>query len=193
MLVATVLAITRNGGPPFTDILYAEDGTVFYAEAPNDGLRSLTSSYAGYMHATPRFASLVMAVLPIEYVAAGYAIVAATLVALLALYVFFASRALLDSWPSRALAAGVMVLPPWAGQTIANTTNLLWYLIFATFWAVAIKPRSASWAVAGSTIGAIAALSDRSLRSYCPPVRRHSPTTGRDSMRLSLLRSWSGY
>ena len=158
--VAAGAALSRNGLPPFIDILYAEDGTRFYSEARTMGIGSIIAPYAGYMHFVPRVASLMLVALPAGGVAAGYAVTATTLIALLALYVFSASRVLLDSWQSRALLAAAMVIPPLAGQTIANLTNLHWYLMFAAFWAVISNPRHAWWTVAGATVGAAAALSD---------------------------------
>lgn len=160
LAVASGAALARNGLPPFIDILYAEDGTRFYSEARTMGMGSIIAPYAGYMHFVPRVASLMLVALPAGGVAAGYAVTATTLIALLALYAFFASRVLLDSWQSRALLAAAMVIPPVAGQTIANLTNLHWYLMFAAFWAVISNPRHAWWTVAGATVGVAAALSD---------------------------------
>lgn len=160
LVAAAAAALARNGTPPFVDILYAEDGAVFYPEARAAGLSVIVTPEGGYMHFVTRVASAAIAVLPIGQVAAAYAVIATVLVAILALYVFFASSVLLDSWPSRALLAGAMVIPPMAAETIANMTNLHWYLMFAAFWAVISNPRNAGWTVAGASVGAAAALGD---------------------------------
>ncbi len=160
VVVAAVAVLARNGSPPFLDVLYAEDGTLFYADARAAGLNAIWTPYAGYLNVVPRVASEAIAVLSVDHVAGAYSVFAAVLVALLALYVFFTSRVLLDSWPSRALLAGAMCLPPLASETIANVSNLHWYLMFAAFWAIIGNPRNVWWTVAGVSVGAAAALSD---------------------------------
>ena len=159
VILGMAVALARNNGTPFIDILYAEDGMMFYSEARAPGLDVL-SPYAGYMHLVPRLISKVITLLPVEAVAAAYAVSATALVALLALYVYFASRVLLELWPGRALLAGAMVVPPLAGQAVANLTNLHWYLMFAAFWAVISRPRNVGWTILGASVGAAAALSD---------------------------------
>jgi hypothetical protein len=165
---AAALALARNGEPPFVDILYAEDGTVFYSEALTMGLGSIARPYAGYINFVPRVASEMIALLPVDKVAAAYSVAATVLVAFLALYTFFASRVLLDSWAGRALLAGAVIVPPVAGQTIANVSNLHWYLMFAAFWALISNPRNAGWTIAGATVGAAAALSDPLTALFLP-------------------------
>jgi hypothetical protein len=145
---------------PFADVVYAEDGSQFYEQARTLGLSAIWEPAAGYLHLAPRLGSALIALLPVSTVAAAYAVSATVLVSVLALYVFHASTALLVSWQSRAILAGAMIVPSLAGQTIANLTNLHWYLMFAAFWAVVFKPRTLAWAVGGAVVGAAAALSD---------------------------------
>jgi hypothetical protein len=160
VLLATGVALARNGRPWFADILYAEDGSHFYAQARELGLEGIVEPYAGYMHLVPRVASEAITVLPADQVAAAYSIVATLAVGLLALYVFFAARVLLDSWVSRALLAASLVVLPLAGETVANLANLHWYLMFATFWALVFLPPNRWWVAAGAAVGLAAALSD---------------------------------
>jgi hypothetical protein len=158
--VASGLALLRNRGVPFADVLYAEDGSQFYSQARTLGVSAIWKPAAGYLHLIPRLCSALIALLPVSMISAAYALSATVLVGILALYVFRASTALLVSWQSRALLAAAMVVPPLAGQTIANLANLHWYLMFAAFWAVVFKPPTLPWAIGGATVGAAAALSD---------------------------------
>jgi hypothetical protein len=155
-----VLSLARNSGVPFVDILYAEEGTVFFADARTLGWDAIVAPYAGYLHLVPRLTSAGIVLLPIGQTAAAFSVITAVLIALVAVYVFFTSRVLLDSWVGRALLAAVIVLPPLAGQTIGSIGNFHWYLIFAAFWALISNPRNGWWAAAGVVIGASAALSD---------------------------------
>ncbi len=75
--------------------------------------------------------------LPIEWAAAGFAITAAVLRALVALIAFAGSKAYLRSTPLRfALAALVIVLPAGNSETLNNMSNLHWFLLYGVFWAL---------------------------------------------------------
>jgi hypothetical protein len=79
----------------------------------------------------------VVALLPIEWTATGFAIAAAVLRALVALITFAASGAYLRSAPMRfALAALVVVLPAGNSETLNNMSNLHWFLLYGAFWAL---------------------------------------------------------
>ena len=101
VIVAAALALGRNSGTPFTDILYAEDGTVFFSDARIMGIEGILVPYAGYLHVVSRAVAATIALLPIGQVAAAYSIIAAVLVAFLALYVFFSSTPgrVVPCWP----------------------------------------------------------------------------------------------
>ncbi|PWK83300.1 hypothetical protein C8D88_111185 [Lentzea atacamensis] len=120
------------------DHLWAEDGARFMVDAvrsPAPG--NLVEPYGGYLHTLPRLVAEVVALLPIEWTAAGFAIAAAMLRALVALITFAASGAYLRSGPLRfALAALVIVLPAGNSETLNNMSNLHWFLLYGAFWAL---------------------------------------------------------
>ncbi|MFD4675517.1 hypothetical protein ACFWNN_37720 [Lentzea sp. NPDC058450] len=120
------------------DHLWAEDGARFMVDAVRSPvLTNLVDPYGGYLHAFPRLVAQVVALLPIEWTAAGFAICAAILRALVALITFAASKAYLKSTPMRfALAALVIVLPAGNSETLNNVTNLHWFLLYGVFWAL---------------------------------------------------------
>ncbi|KOV82290.1 hypothetical protein [Nocardia sp. NRRL S-836] len=120
------------------DHLWAEDGARFAVDAIRfPALRNLTDPYGGYLHVLPRLAAEAVALLPLEWTAAGFAVAAAVLRAVVALITFAASGAYLRSAGLRfVLAALVVVLPAGNSETLNNMTNLHWFLLYGVFWAL---------------------------------------------------------
>ncbi len=120
------------------DHLWAEDGAKFAVGAMRFPLlNNLVEPYGGYLHTLPRLVAEVVALLPVGWTAAGFAVAAAVLRALVALVVFAGSRAYLRSTPMRfALAALVIVLPAGNSETLNNMSNLHWFLLYGAFWAL---------------------------------------------------------
>ncbi|SER98894.1 hypothetical protein [Lentzea albida] len=120
------------------DHLWAEDGARFLLDAlSSPALSNLADPYGGYLHALPRLVAELVALLPVEQAAAGFAVCSAVLRALVALITFAGSKAYLRSAPARfALAALVVVLPAGNSETLNNVTNLHWFLLYGTFWAL---------------------------------------------------------
>jgi hypothetical protein len=120
------------------DHLWAEDGARFMVDAVRfPTLQNLVEPYGGYLHTVPRLVAEVVALLPIEWAAAGFSVAAAILRALIALITFAGSKAYLKSTPMRfALAALVIVLPAGNSETLNNMSNLHWFLLYGAFWAL---------------------------------------------------------
>ncbi|MET9631893.1 hypothetical protein ABZX92_30960 [Lentzea sp. NPDC006480] len=120
------------------DHLWAEDGARFAADAlSSSALHNLLTPYGGYLHTLPRLVAELVALLPIESAAAGFAVAAAMLRALVALIAFAGSKAYLRSTPMRfVLAALVIVLPAGNSETLNNMANLHWFLLYGAFWAL---------------------------------------------------------
>ncbi|MDT7787253.1 MAG: hypothetical protein QOF58_5672 [Pseudonocardiales bacterium] len=120
------------------DHLWAEDGARFTSDAlSSSALHNLVTPYGGYLHTLPRLVAELVALLPIEWTAAGFAITAAMLRGLVALVAFAGSKSYLRSTPLRfALAALVIVLPAGNSETLNNMSNLHWFLLYGAFWAL---------------------------------------------------------
>ena len=120
------------------DHLWAEDGARFLVDAVTlPAWSNLVEPYGGYLHALPRLVAELVALLPLEQAAAGFAVAAAALRAVVALITFAASRAYLRSAPLRfALAALVVVLPAGNSEPLNNMANLHWFLLLGVFWAL---------------------------------------------------------
>ncbi|ONI84550.1 hypothetical protein ALI22I_28775 [Saccharothrix sp. ALI-22-I] len=120
------------------DHLWAEDGARFMVDAVTlPAFSNLVEPYGGYLHTFPRLVAELVALLPLEWTAAGFAVAAAVLRAVVALISFAASGAYLRSMPLRvALAALVVVLPAGNSEPLNNMANLHWFLLYGAFWAL---------------------------------------------------------
>ncbi len=120
------------------DHLWAEDGARFMVDAVTlPAFSNLVAPYGGYLHALPRLVAELVALLPLEWAAAGFAVAAAVLRVVVALISFAASGAYLRSVPLRvALAALVVVLPAGNSEPLNNMANLHWFLLYGVFWAL---------------------------------------------------------
>lgn len=120
------------------DHLWAEDGSRFLVDAlTQPAFTNLTEPYGGYLHTLPRLVAELVAVLPLEWAAGGFAVTAAALRAVVALITFAASDGYLRSTPLRiVLAALVVVLPAGNSEPLNNMANLHWFLLYGVFWAL---------------------------------------------------------
>jgi hypothetical protein len=150
--------------PALTDRVFAEDGAIFLNGAVERGsgfFDVLLEPYAGYVHIVPRALAAVVAALPLDDAAAGFAVGSAIVVALLSVYVFVALADLIESHAIRAALALVMLVPPASGaHTAANASNLHWYFGFAAFCALISRPRGHAQVALATAVTALAALSD---------------------------------
>jgi hypothetical protein len=159
--LAALTILVRQQGVPAWDTVWAEDGSLFLRDALRDPLGAVLHPYTGYIHLAPRIVAAVSAALPLDLAALSLAVGSALVVAVLSLYVFWASRGVITSLPARAVVAGSMILLPAAGYESANNaTNLRWYLLYACFWSLIRESRTTWQAGADATVAAVAALSD---------------------------------
>jgi hypothetical protein len=170
VVAAVAVGLLRQPGPGALDTVWAEDGSVFLAQAVGEGpWTALSSSYAGYLHAVPRVLAAIAAVFPPEAAAAVLAGLAALCTALLALLVFVASAAHLPSVLSRLLVSAVVVVVPVAQDEVLNSiANLHWYGLYALFWVFLWSPRGRAGQVVAVAVVLLVATSDILVLVYVP-------------------------
>jgi hypothetical protein len=136
--LATVLQVAREAAVSAWDTVWAEDGSVFLADALNHSFFStLFEPHGGYLHVVPRLVAGLAASLPLELAAPTFNVVSALVVSLLASFVYLASANKLQARSSRlALSTLVALLPAAGSELLGNAANLHFYLIFACFWAL---------------------------------------------------------
>ncbi len=161
LAVGVVLQLFRVGWSTSLHSLWAEDGSVFLQGALTHGFVSdLVSPYQRYLVLAPRLIGEGAASLPLRDAPAGSSILAAIVVALSGLVVWFASAAHIRNPLLRAGLAVATVLVPFGDiDAVANATNVGWFMVFASFWALLWRPRSTRASVAGSAFLLVTALS----------------------------------
>ena len=177
---ATVLQLVRAPDRPPWTAIWAEDGNVFLSQALGDPL-NLFEPHSGYLQLAARAVGSLAAVLPLEHAAATFAVAGSLVVALLSVYVFFASRSALESTWARAVMAATFVLAPvTAFEVSANGLDIHWYLLFAAFLALWSTSDATPMVLADAVVVAAATLSGPLTALYAPlAVRRVVVGSGR--------------
>ncbi len=168
--VMTLAQVVRQPGVPSWDSVWQEDGGIFLTDALFESFSTaLVHVYNAYLHVVPRIIAAFAAALPLDRAAMVLSLGSALVVALLSVYVYFASAWLLPSQWARLVLAGLFVLlPATAYETNANIANLHWYLLFACFWVFLARPRSRSEVVVGTAIAVATVLSDPMAGLFLP-------------------------
>ncbi len=109
---------------------WAEDGTVFFAQAYSDGLSSLTFTYSGYYHLLPRLVALVAQLCPYPLAPAIYNF--AALGGMWAVVAKLHSPRLRLPYPL-AYSLVLVLVPHFTGEVFMNLTNVQWPLALLLF------------------------------------------------------------
>ena len=145
-----VILLERQPGPAWQDV-GNEDYKFFLAGALAHPGSSLWTTYNGYLQTLPRLIAEVVARFPFRDADAGSAVAGAVTASCCAVFVFHASAGHIRTPALRALlAVSVLLLPTALYEITDGDVNTIWYLLFATFWALLWRPRSrAGRALAG--------------------------------------------
>jgi hypothetical protein len=178
---ATVLQLLRAPDRSPWTAIWAEDGNVFLSQALADPLTTLFRPHSGYLQLAARGVGSLAALMPVEQAAATFAVAGSFAVALLSVYVFFASREVLESaWARVVMAAAFVFAPVTAFEVAANGLDIHWYLLFACFFALWSTSDSTPMVAADAVVVAAATLSGPLTALYAPlALRRVLVGTGR--------------
>lgn len=170
VLAATVIQVLRQPGVPAYDTLWAEDGQIFLWDAlERSPLSAMTRPLAGYLHFLPRLIGEVAAALPLEAAAQVFSVGPALVVALLSLYIFHGSRAVLPATWARVVLTGMYVLLPATATESANTAaNLHFYLFLPAFVALVDRPATLRRAIPAIVVVLVSTMSDPRLGLLVP-------------------------
>lgn len=161
VVAGTAVQIVRQPRVPIWNSLWQEDGSIFLSGALKAPWHSLTVTYNGYLHITPRLIALVLARFPLGWTPLLFSAATALLTSLVALYAYTVGRSIyLTRWAPAALAVLFVALPASAYEANADLANLHWFLLFGAFWALMDRPPSAARARLGFVVALSAALCD---------------------------------
>lgn len=139
--------------------LWAEDATIFIAQAHELGIRSFVQGYSGYWHFVPRLVAwLQMKTTPIDNAPYFFMWACALITAASSAYMAHAFRVF--SPPIAALLALGPLLVPQTGETLLNATNIQWILLptlIVLLWENLFNPPK-TWYVARAFVAAGIAL-----------------------------------
>lgn len=192
--LAVVLQLLRLGGTAPLHSLWAEDGQVFLQGAFEKGFwEAVSSPYGGYLVLVPRLIGEVAAWLPVRDAAATTAILATALVALSGLVVWLASAAhITNPWLRGSLVAALVLCPVAGLESIDSGAYVLWYMLFAAFWALLWRPRSGLGAGLGALFLLATALTTPGVWFFAPlaALRTLAVRSWRDAVMVAAY--WAG-
>jgi hypothetical protein len=148
LVLAVVLPLFRQRGARSWNTIWAEDGSIYLQQAKRSGgVAVLFRGHAGYLQLPTRLISSVIAALPLRDAAFAFAVSAAVIGALLALFTYWASGGWVTSRPVRvALASMIVLMPALGAENTANATNTIWIFAAVVPWAV-VAMSETTWAV----------------------------------------------
>ena len=143
LMLGVVMLLTRLPVILLTN-LWAEDGTVFYAEAYNQGaLRALLIPHTSYLQTFPRLESLLAVHFPVlfaPYLASAVALLADVLPG--AVFVSNRFRKVVPARAVRILLALASIALPGSFEVNGNLSNVQWHLALLGFVLLLAAPRT---------------------------------------------------
>lgn len=192
--LAILLQMLRVGWSPSLHSLWAEDGAVYLSGAVHNSFGgSLFDTYATYLVFVPRLLAELADLLPLRDAPAALTVLSCAVVALSGLIVWVASRGLVESPCLRGALALLTVLAPVGGlESTASAAYVPWYMLFATFWILLWRPRSALAALGAGIFALLTGMSSPGVWFFIPLalLRTLAVRDRRDA--LLLAGYWAG-
>lgn len=170
VVAGAVASLLRQGGVPAWDSVWAEDGTATLRDAVDGGFwRALSTPVSGYYQTLPRLLAEPVAQVPATWAAGAFAVEAALVTSLFALFVYVASGEHLRTPVARLAAASVAVLVPVGMQDVPNSLcNLHWAGMYAVCWALLYTPRGTAGRVASLAVVLLMAVTNILVAVFLP-------------------------
>jgi hypothetical protein len=167
VVAGTLVSLART--PHVFDTTWAEDASLFLADALTRPARAFAIPYSGYFHLLPRSLAAIAALFPPRAAPAAIAISAALVTASLAAFAYAASRAHLRTPLARLLVSAPVLVFPVTDGDVANSINpLRWQLMYATCWALLWVPRGAAGRLLVPLVVGTAVASDNVVAIFLP-------------------------
>ncbi|MFN6436774.1 MAG: hypothetical protein RMY35_007675 [Nostoc sp. DedSLP01] len=134
-IVAFIAIVSKRPDAILNPQFWAEDGTVFYAQAYNNGIiNSLFSPYAGYLHAVPRLTAAFSMLFPLKFAPLIFNLIA-IVIQILPVTFLISSRfsKLIPNINYRICLAFLYLALPGCYEVHANITNTQWRVALLIF------------------------------------------------------------
>jgi hypothetical protein len=143
-LLAFSVVIARRPDAVFHAQFYAEDGSIWFADAYNYGWwRVLFSPYEGYLHVVPRAAAAIALLVPLSRAALVENLIAIAIQALPVSLLLLSRSAPWGSFRFRTLLASLYLFLPNIREMVGTVTESQWIIgLIALLLLVALPPQS---------------------------------------------------
>ncbi|MBS1846355.1 MAG: hypothetical protein JST53_18250 [Actinobacteria bacterium] len=171
LLVVAVLAqMLRIGWSISLHSLWAEDGPIYFSGAVHSSVGgSLFDTYATYLVFVPRMVGEIGGLVPLQDAPAAISISSGLIVAISGWIVWEATAGLIESPWLRAALALMTVLAPTGGlESIVSGAYVPWFMLFATFWILLWRPRTALVAAGAGFSALLTGLSTPGVWFFIP-------------------------
>ena len=138
-LVAFALVVSRRPDAIFNAQFYAEDGTLFYADAYHFGWHCLLMPYGGYLHIPLRLLGLLAQLVPFGR-APLLMNLCAIIVQILPVHIFLSSRFISIPFVTRVCGALLYLAVPNAFEIHAKAANIQWHLALVACLVLLARP-----------------------------------------------------
>lgn len=161
LVLAVSLAVQAVRVRPLRDGVWAEDGTIFLADAVDAPLQeTLLRPYAGYLHVLPRLLAEAVSWLPLAASAVALLACAVLVVSALALVLLACLADHVPSLLGRVVVVGFVVLLPVGRETVGNIANLHWFLLVTAVCVMFWTPRGRAGSGVAAVVVVLATLSN---------------------------------
>jgi hypothetical protein len=171
LLVLAILAqMLRIGWSISLHSLWAEDGPIYFSGAVHSSFGgSLFDTYATYLVFVPRLIGEVAGLFPLQDAPAVISILSGAIVALSGWIVWEATAGLIESpWLRGALVLLTVLAPVGGLESTDSGAYVPWYMLFASFWILLWRPRTAPVAVGAGIFALLTGLSTPGLWFFIP-------------------------
>ena len=186
-ILSFILVVSRRPDALFNAQFWAEDGTLWYAEAYNLRLSALLHPAAGYFQTLPRLAALVALPLPLSAAPLLFNIIA-VLIQILPVQFLMSSRCrAFGSYGARTAFAFLYLALPNSHEIHANMTNAQWRLAFLALLVLLAEPgKTILWNLFDYTVLALSAVTGPFI-VFIAPVAAAAYIKGHHRHRFGLL------
>ena len=170
-VVAVVVQLVRIRASAPLNSIWEEDGFIFLTDALRWGFfHALATPYNGYLNTVSRLVAEPASKLPIGWFAPAMALSGAVITAICAVVVWTASAAHITNRYLRGTLAAIVVVVPVVGvEMMDDVTYSIWFMLFASYWALLWRPRSAPGAWSAGALLLLTALSN-ALALFLLPI-----------------------